>query len=340
MSTLKVGLIGAGFMGSMHSNVYANLSDAQLVAVADGESEKAAKIAPSAKVYTSAEEMLAEEKLDLVDVCLPTYLHAEYVIQAAEAGAHVICEKPMSMTLDEADRMIAATEKAEVSFMVAHCIRFWPEYRVLKEIVDKGTLGRITSLSCTRRSSTPTWSWTNWLMEPEKSGGAALDLHIHDTDYVLYLFGKPKAVLSSGIWDHRGCVHVFTTYRYDSDVSVFAEGGWDFPAPFPFNMAFSAVFEKGAVAMSLAQSPTLLVYEGDKDPVAPELPKPDLEGVEAGGNISELGGYFNEIQYFVECILSGKKPKIVTPQDARDSIETVLAEMESTKTGQPVSLAA
>ena len=92
--------------------------------------------------------------------------------------------------------------------------------------------------------------------------------------------------------------------------------------------------------MSLAQSPTLLVYEGDEEPVAPELPKPDLEGVEAGGNISDLGGYFNEIKYFVDCILAGKKPAIVTPQDARDSLETVLAEMESTKTGQSVSLSA
>ena len=331
---LNVGLIGAGFMGQMHANVYANIPEAQLVAVADQDEAKAREIAPDVVVYGTAEEMLKTELLNIVDVCLPTYMHAEYTVKAAEAGAHVLCEKPMAMTLDEADRMIEAAEKAGVTFMIAHCIRFWPEYMVLKDIVDKGTLGKLTSLSCVRRSPTPTWSWDNWLTGPERSGGAALDLHIHDTDYVLYLFGKPASVFSSGIWDERGCVHIFTTYDYGSERSVFAEGGWDFPAAYPFNMSFSAVFEKGAVAMQ----PDLVVYEAEKDPVSPELPKPDIEAVQGVGNISELGGYFNEIRYFVDCILEGKKPQIVTPQDARDSLETVLAELESAKTGKEVVL--
>ena len=321
-------------MGQMHTNVYANIPEAQLVAAADRDEAKAREVAPDAAVYGTAEEMLKAESLDVVDVCLPTYMHAEYTVKAAEAGAHVLCEKPMAMTLDEADRMIEAAEKAGVTFMIAHCIRFWPEYVVLKDIVDKKSLGELISLSCIRRSPTPTWSWDNWLLDPERSGGATLDLHIHDTDYVLYLFGKPASVFSSGIWDDRGCVHIFTTYNFGSERSVFAEGGWDFPDAYPFNMSFSAVFEQGAVAMQ----PDLVVYEAGKDPVSPELPKPDIEAVEGVGNISDLGGYFNEIRYFVDCLLEGKTPQIVTPQDAEDSLETVLAELESAKTGKEVAL--
>lgn len=331
---LKIGLVGAGFMGQMHTNVYANIPEAQLVAVADLDEAKARELAPDATIYGTAEEMMKAESLDVVDVCLPTYLHAEYVVKAAQAGMHVLCEKPMAMTPAEADRMIEATEKAGVTFMVGHCIRFWPEYMALKDIVNKGTLGKLTSLSCIRRSPTPTWSWDGWLLNPERSGGMALDLHIHDTDYLLYLFGKPASVCSSGVWDERGCVHIFTTYDFRWKCSVFAEGGWDFPAAYPFSMSFSAVFERGGVAMQ----PEFVVYEAGKDPVSPELPKPDIGTVEGVGNISDLGGYFNEIRYFVDCLLKGEKPRIVTPRDAKDSVETLLAEMESAKTGKAVAL--
>ena len=335
---LKVAVVGAGFMGTMHRNVYAQLKDVQVVAVVDGEEEKARKIASGAKVYTCMDDMLDKEKPDLVDICLPTYLHAEHVVKAAEAGAHVLCEKPMAMNLEEADRMIEAAERAGVFFMVAHCIRFWPEYVAFKEILDGGSLGGLRSLSLVRLSPTPTWSWEDWLMWASRSGSAALDLHIHDTDYVLYLFGTPKAVWSKGTWVGDGCVHIFTLYDYGDGPAVSAEGGWDMPPSYPFHMDFRATFDKGAVQMSSARQPTMTVYPAEGEPYPPALPKPDLRGVEAGGNISEMGGYFNEIKYFVECILEGRKPEVVTPRDARESLRVVLAEMESARKGEPVEL--
>ena len=336
---LKVGIVGAGFMGGMHSNVYANLPKTKLVAVADLSAERAKELnlPEDAAIYSSIEELLEKVDVDLVDICLPTYLHAENVVKAAQAGKHILCEKPMAMTLDEADAMIEATEKAGVSFMVGHCIRFWPEYQVLKDIVDKGTLGQLTSLFCSRLSPTPTWSWDNWLLEPKRSKSATLDLHIHDTDYILYLLGKPISVFSRGRKDEKGWVHIFTGFKYASNIAVAALGGWDLPASFPFNMAFLAAFERGVVEMDLGKTPTLTVYEADKEePYALPLPKPEVEAVESGGNISELGGYFSEIQYFTDCILAGEKPTIVTPQTSRDSLETVLAEIESVETGKEV----
>jgi len=338
---LKVGIIGAGFMGETHSNVYASLPETQLVAVADVQVKKAEKLASShrAKVYSDPEEMIREEGIDMVDVCLPTYLHCEYVVKAAEAGKHVLCEKPMAMNLDEANRMIEATERAGVKFMIAQCIRFWPEYMFLKQTLGEGTYGKLLSLSCHRLSPTPTWSWRNWLFDPRKSGSAALDLHIHDTDFIIYLLGKPKSVLSTGTKDKTGWTHIFTLYNYGAEVAVQAEGGWDFPSKFPFIMSFRALFEKGMIDFDFTRSETLLVYEGDKEPFPPEIPQPEVKGAEESvGNIAALGGYFNEIQYFVRCILEDKSPSVVTPRDSRASLEVTLAEIQSAEKGEVVEL--
>lgn len=340
---LKVGIIGAGFMGETHGNVYAGLPETQLVAVADIQAERAERLASShkAKAYSDPDEMIGEEEMDIVDVCLPTYLHCEYVVKAAQAGKHVLCEKPMAMNLDEADQMIGATGQAGVKFMIAQCIRFWPEYMFLKQTMEKGTYGTLLSLSCQRLSPTPKWSWRNWLFDPKRSGSAALDLHIHDTDFIIYLLGKPKSVLSTGTKDRTGWTHIFTLYNYGPGIAVQAEGGWDFPAKFPFIMSFRALFEEGMIDFDFTRSETLLVYEGDKGPFSPEIPKPEVKGAkESIGNIAALGGYFNEIQYFVKCILEDKSPSVVTPKDSRTSLEVTLAEIRSAEKGEVVELKA
>ncbi|MEK6647465.1 MAG: Gfo/Idh/MocA family oxidoreductase [Candidatus Firestonebacteria bacterium] len=336
---LKVGLVGAGFMGQMHTNCYANLPEVKLVGIADKDEKKAAKLAGQvgAKSYSDFDEMLKKADIDMVDVCLPTYMHKDYVIRSARAGMDVLCEKPMAMNLKEASAMQKAVKKAKVKFMVAHCIRFWPEYMYLKEFIDKKKLGGIKSIYLSRLSPTPTWTWKNWILNPKLSGGASLDLHIHDTDYILYLFGKPQSVFSTGTKDYRGWSHIWTSYKY-SDVTVVTEGGWDMPAKFPFNMCFRVVFEKGVVDFGLAPKPYFQIYESKKAPYSPKIPAPKINGVQAKGNISSLGGYFNEIKYFTDCVLMGKTPRIVTPEDAAMSLKIIMAEMKSAQTKKPVKL--
>jgi predicted dehydrogenase len=259
------------------------------------------------------------------------------VIEAAKAGKHIMCEKPMALSLEEADSMVAAAKEAGVKFMVGHCIRFWAEYQVLKEYVDEGHLGKLKSLWFSRLSPTPTWSWNNWLMDEKKSAGALLDLHIHDTDYIIYLLGKPSAVLSRGFKMQGGWGHVLTDYEYE-DIAVFAEGSWAMPSKFPFSMSYRAVFEKGVMDFNSARTPTLLIYEGNNEPYTPELPKPDVGDVDAGGNISDLGGYYNELAYYIDCLMKDEYPQIVTPESARDSVALILAEMKSLETGEMVSI--
>src|SRR5690606_24531074 len=145
---LKVAIVGCGFMGRMHANVYGALGTAELAAVVDHRPEKLAAFAEQFGVpaFSTMSELFTKETIDAVDVCLPTFLHKEATIEAARAGKHVLCEKPMALSLEDADAMIAACEDAQVRLMIAHCIRFWPEYALLKKVIDDRRLGELKSI--------------------------------------------------------------------------------------------------------------------------------------------------------------------------------------------------
>ena len=309
-------------MGRMHANVYRTLEGAQLVAAADIKPDVVEKYAGEfgLKAYPSLEEMLQGESLDVIDICLPTYLHSHYTIEAAKAGKHVFCEKPMALNLDEADAMISECSKAGVTLMIGHCIRFWPEYAILKKLVDNGTLGNLLSVNLTRYGAFPSWSSDNWLADSTKSGGGVLDMHVHDTDFVHYLLGKPDSIHSWGSVDDRGPGQVFTTMTYGKTIAHL-EGGWNLPSSTPFKHAFRAIFEKGAAIMDAGP---LTIYEDGKEPVVPEIPKMEAAG---GGNISDLGGYYHELKYFVDRLSAGLPLETVTPQTSRQSLETTLEEI-------------
>ncbi len=270
--------------------------------------------------------MVKNEEIDVVDICLPTFLHKEFTVKAAQAGKHVVCEKPMAMTLDEADEMAKACADAKVTLMIAHCIRFWPEYALLKEIVDDKRYGKLLSLNMTRLGEFPSWSSDNWLADESKSGGGVLDMHIHDTDFAIYLLGWPDRIFSAGNVDSRGPSYAFTTLNY-GDTVVHLEGGWNMPPHTPFRMAFRAIFEKGAVFMD---GGPMTLYSEDKEPVVPEFEKMEAEG---GGNIASLGGYFLELKYFVDRMVQGLPIEVVTPASSRESLKLVLEEIKQIKQG-------
>ena len=196
-------------------------------------------------------------------------------------------------------------------------------------------LGKLVSLHLVRLSPTPTWGWENWLGDARKSGNALMDMHIHDTDYLLYLCGKPKSLYSCGRKVDGGYCHVLTFFKYP-DFIVTAEGGWDFVDTFPFRMAFTANFEKGTVEYnSITANPFAVYTEGKSE--FPVLAQENLQA-EGGGNVSSLGGYYNETKYFVECVEKGKRPTIVTPEAARDSLVVVLKEFQSAESGKTINL--
>lgn len=310
---MKVGLIGLGGMGFVHFNCYKKMAGVE-IAVADIRVDMAKeKIKDdSIPVYSSYEEMIAKEDPDFVDVCTPSYMHTDMTVYALEHGKHVLCEKPMSINSDEAKRMIEAKEKSGKLLMTAHVVRFMSPYVYLKSVIDSGELGKPVHVIMHRLSEAPKWSWENWMLNTDKSGGVALDLSVHDIDFVQYVFGNPNSLTATYHDLKDNSNHVSTTFSYDG-FSVETVGGW-FNAPLPFRAEYLAVFEngcvisKGGVVTKNGQEVSLDMGETSED---------------TGINLSGADGYSDEIMYFMDCIKNGREPERVSPESSLKSVELV-----------------
>jgi len=328
-------------MGQMHAQAYAGIAQARLVGVVDidpaSARRKLARLGLKAAVFSDVGLALREAKADIADICLPTDRHAAAAVIALKAGRHVFCEKPVALSLAEAERMRRAQKKSGTFVQVGQCIRFWPEYQAFEKFVRAGTAGKLLSLTMQRRAGRPSYSVGDWLNQPRRSMGAALDLHIHDTDFILHLLGTPAAVASRGTRDFSGWSHIFTEYLFPG-VVVHAEGGWNYPAAWGFQMAFQALFERGAVEYDSTASPTLRVTLGKKAPRPLAFVPAGGKSSRAIGNVSSLGGYANELAYFIDCVSRGRAPRIATLDQAIESLRVVLGEVKSAATGRVVSL--
>ena len=335
-------IAGFGFMGGMHAQVYGRLPQARLIAIVDSNRAAATanlkKFGLKTPIYASLDDAMAKHAIDVVDICLPTPAHAPFVRRALKAGKAIFCEKPFAATALEASALAAAIERAKAKAQVGQCIRFWPEYQALTEFVRGRQAGRLLSLSLQRRSSRPSYTVGDWSSNSRLSGGAALDLHIHDTDFVHHLLGRPKAVTSVGTKDRGGWSHIFTLYHFPT-VAVTAEGGWNYPPKWGFQMAFQCVFERGTVEYDSGANPTLTVTMEGKSKQALPFAQPRVGESKGGaGNISSLGGYFNELEAFIDSLERGQAPKLATPRQAAESVRTVAAEIRSLQTGRTVKL--
>ncbi|MEI6337118.1 MAG: Gfo/Idh/MocA family oxidoreductase [Verrucomicrobiota bacterium] len=318
-------LIGFGFMGKMHAGVYRLLPDVRVVGVVESRAEAIRDDLVSCglgevAVFADMVSALGDLNFSVVDICLPTDLHRDLAFQAFAAGKHVFCEKPIALNMEDAGAMTEAARSTDRQLMVGHCVRFWPEYVELKRRVDSGEHGRLLSLSMNRRTGRPGYSIGDWVNQPERCLGAALDLHIHDADFLLHLLGSPEAVVSQGLRDETGWSSIATQYGYDGRI-VTAEGAWNYPANWGFQMRFSAVFERAVLDYDSRSGITLT--EGDAAPVALPMPPHD--------------GYHHELAYFIACLERGEPVAISTGEQAAASLDLVLAEIESADSGKRIS---
>jgi predicted dehydrogenase len=333
---VKVALTGVGFMGKTHLGVYQRLGNVEIAALCDvrkanteiTQLEAGGNIKASsgsidlsrACKYTDYESMLKDGGFDFVDICLPTYLHAEYSIRALEAGFHVFCEKPMALTAPETAKMLKTVEKTGKLFSVGQCLRFWPAYVEVKRLIDSGKYGKAKYAEFARFSAPPTWGWENWLLDGKRSGNAALDLHVHDVDMLLFLFGKPDSVRSSGVVERDGSVsHIASVYSYPG-LAAASTGGWICSDSFGFNMRAFFVLEGATIELDSSKEAmvTLCPKGGEKTPVA--LPEGD--------------GYYHELADFVAGIAKGGLSGTVTGASAAESVKLALTEIESVKKGK------
>lgn len=343
---IKAGIIGLGFMGSTHFNIYGKHEHAEVTAIADvdpakrkgdisavvanidgGDNKSKPLDLSGIRVYEDGLALIRDPDVDLVDICLPVYLHKDFALAAIEAGKPFLCEKPLARTSTEAQAIAGAAQKAGISCLVGMCIRFWPEYRHALEYIRSGKAGRIRRASFKRISPDVDGnSWQNWFMKADLSGGAILDLHLHDVDFLCQLMGMPKAVTSfglSGLRSDHGIDHVMTRYDYGDDTLVTAEGGWSPPKGTPFEMSFQILCERMTFHFSV--DGYCVIHEDG----TVERPKP--------GAPSRPTGWHVEIDYLIRCLREKSAPDMPLDEVA-DSIRIIEAEARSIRTGKTITL--
>jgi len=337
---LRIGIVGLGFMGKMHFRCYKSDTNVEVTAICDADAKQLQNSSGVAgnisgaeddldlsniALYSDLSKMLAEEKLDSLSIASPTFLHASQTIEALNAGVHVFCEKPMSLNSGDCREMAEVAKQSGKTLQIGHCIRFWPEYVQAKEIIDSQKYGKVLAATFQRLSLTPTWSWDNCFLDGKRSGGAMLDLHIHDTDYVQYVFGMPEEVFSRGVIGPSGEFdHTVTQYFYGNDCVITAEGGWIMAPGFGFEMSFKIMLEKATLVYSSSQEPTFRIFPIDGETIIPEIPTGD--------------GYSFEIQHFVDTLFGKAVPSIITPEQSGDSVKIIEAEKESIRNNDKISL--
>ena len=322
---IKIGIIGLGFMGRMHVAAYQQLQsilDFEITAVGDTDREKTDQIAQllGVKSYYTPQSLMDQADINTVDICLPTSLHYEIASIALSKGFHLFIEKPLCLYSKDAYSLVKLAEEKKVFAQVGQCIRFWTEYEYLKSALESGEYGKMKHLKLRRLSPRPNWSGTYWMGGEQLSGGAVLDLQLHDADYALYLFGQPEKI--TAFVNHTGekYASIVSGLKY-KDFTVMTEGSWDYPTSFPFEMSYVAALEKATIVFSSLHG--LTVYPDDGAPFHPPLNKECLAQNDAGGNISDLGGYYNELYYFIDCINKGVQPVKASLLAGAEAVELV-----------------
>ena len=334
---VNVAVVGLGFMGVTHIKAYQQLKAAKIVAVCDAVRLPVNGILPGVagnitgsgaldlgrdvKVYRELADVLADPEVELVDICVPTALHPEQSIAALKAGKHVLCEKPLALNSAQARKIVQAAQAASGFFMPAMCMRFWPGWSCLKQVVAEKPYGKIQAARFRRMSPMPGWSKATY-SSGKLSGGALLDLHIHDTDFVQFLFGRPASVFSAGVTRPGNSIdHVVTQYNYPGGPAIYAEGGWLLFGI--FNMSYTMLCERATLDYDSARgAEALQVTEQGKKPRV----------VKSGGG----DGYIGEMRYMLEAIQSGKAPKVVTARDGLSAVQICEAEAKSVRSGKVV----
>lgn len=311
---MKIGIVGSGYMGRTHIDAYKNCGISELY-VCDTNLENAQKLANEygATAFADFDDMLDKVKLDAVSICVPTPLHKMLAIKALNKGVAVLCEKPFASSVEESNEIVEVSKKTGTPIMVAHCLRFGKAYVYLKNAIKDGRFGKLLALNMERHSTMPLWSAGSWLDNMKKSGGAVVDLHVHETDIAVYLLGAPKAVTSTG--DYKQCS---TLYHYD-DIAVSAQASWRAIKNFPFKCGFDANFENATV---LYDGTNVTVIDGEN------IDNKVLEKENFPDYIKSDNFYANEICYFLKH-LKDKDFAHSPCEESVLSIKTVYSELES-----------
>lgn len=339
---VRIGIAGIGFMGRIHYLAAQRLRGAKVAAICSRDSAKRAgdwrttrgNFGPEpgqvdltgVKTYAAFEQLLADPDIDLIDVCTVTDQHAAMAVQALKAGKHVLVEKAIALSPADADAMVGAARSAGRLLMVAHVLPFVPEFRFAAEAVRGGAYGRILAAHFTRVIARPDWSAD--IADAAKTGGPAVDLHIHDTHFIGLLCGVPQQVFAVGVTEGEAVAYLTTSYLYGpgGPAVTCASGAVSMPGR-PFVHGYEIYLERATILYSSGGVPlTLLTADGKSS--QPQVP--------GGGD--PVAAFVDELQTAVDGVRSGKEPDLLSGQLARDALVLCHRECESVKTGRAVDV--
>lgn len=323
---LKAGIIGAGYIGESHAYGYASLPNVELAVVVDKNLSNAQILAErySARVETKLDALIASN-VDLVSICTPTPSHAEIANRLMHAGKHVLCEKPVARSLEQAQSMIDTASDTGVKFMVAHVSRYEVDHRKAKEILERGDIGQLRMGFHSITSTYPGWSTQNWLGDESKSGGPIVDLAIHSVDYLMWLFQSPvERVYALGSQKTTGNNHYALVQIHFANGGIgLVETSWAHPPSSPIACRIELNGSGGRIAWDYNQ------IEGMQSLVEGQKPQSHvLEGENS---------FAAEIADFIRCI-ENDLPVPVPGSEARAALQVCLAAQESLHTGHCIEI--
>ncbi len=320
MEKIRVALVGTGGMGKVHYANYQYLPEYEVTAVCDS-AEASVKTAAEWGLprFKTIAEMLDHTDVDLVDICTPTFLHHDMVMESLSRGKNTITEKPIALSLKDAKEMLDEAEKRGCLLFVAQVLQFTKEVGYLREAVRSGVYGKPLDAYFERLSACPRWAADGWLFDAAKSGLLPYDLHIHDLDVIVSLFGKPESFsFTSCSGEGKNYPEQFRIiYNYGA-LHVGGEAAW-FNADIPWTARWRVYFENG---MMINDGTTLKAYQFDHEPKV--FDTADEVMVSTGINVPPCGWYYNELKHFAECIRENKPSPYVT----REQLLTVMEILE------------
>lgn len=328
---MKVGIVGVGFMGTTHAAGWA-ATPAQIIGFTAETHQEAGDLAKQydAKVYPSFDAMLPD--VDVVDICSPTHLHHEMILKAALAGKHIVCEKPLARNTKQAQEAVDACKKAGVQLLVAHVVRFFPEYALTQSAIANGQIGKIGVIRLHRGSYRPKKPAGNWFLDEAKSGGILMDLMIHDYDFARWVAGDVETVLARRVTEHHPNAPVdygLVILSHKSGALSHVAGSWAYPPP-TFRTHIEIAGDRGLIEFDsdgTAPIQNLILKSGGTD--APDVGLP-------ASPVSE-SPYTTQIKEFYAALMDGK-PTRVHASDGLAAVQIAEAAIQSAQSGQPVQL--
>lgn len=329
---LRIGLVGLGFIGKQHLEAYKQIDGVEVVAICTrlGKANPNIPSSFTGQIYPSFNDMLADDAIEVVDICTPTFLHEETILLAARHGKHIICEKPLTLSYESAKHIAGIIEQNNVRLFVSHVLRFWPAYHKVKQLIAEE--GGMELVHAKRLGQSP--NWATWFQDPQKSGGTLYDLHIHDIDYLIWLFGEVRSVYATGFQNHSDAWdYVCTTVSFANGVKAIVEASHRLPEGMPFTMQITA------------QSPaTFIRYEftstaniDSRKQAAPIVYKMANQ-TETEIQVQDTDPFVNQLQYFSNCISEDAENEVVPLKDVLYTLHILEVIEKSLMTNEVIHL--